>query len=62
MAKSASGDKSAAWLPGVYGQTQHGQALQARTRGPLSRVLLAEAVRQVEKVVGARRQESPLGG
>lgn len=36
MAKRASGDKSAAWLPGVCGQTYPGQTLHPQTGGLLS--------------------------
>lgn len=36
MAKSASGDKSVVWLPGVCGQTQHGQTLDSQTPALLS--------------------------
>lgn len=62
MAKSASGDKSAAWLPGACGQTQCDQTLHSWTRGLLSRAPWGEAARLAEKVAGVRRQRSLLGG
>lgn len=59
MAKRASGDKSAAWLPGVCGQTQHGQTLDSGTRmGPaLWRPPSGEAGGLAEQVAGGRRQD-----
>lgn len=65
MAKRASGDKSAAWLPGVCGQTQHGQTHDSRTRmGPALRGHPWGAVgRLAEKVTGRRRKDrAPWGG
>jgi hypothetical protein len=56
MAKSAPGDKSAAWLPVVYGQPNMASLLTLGHGDTTQQAPLGEAVRLVEKVAGMRRQ------
>lgn len=64
MAKSASGDKSAAWLPGACGQARRGQQRSALGHRACSAGLpWGEVAKLAEKGAGRRKQDRvPWGG